>query len=111
MASEARRHSVSMASSSWLVAALHAEEHGKAGREEIPPAHAAQFFQPPIGDHRMAQFQRVAILRRLFENVAFAADVGVERHHQAFADRIDRRVGDLREGLLEITEQHLRLVG
>ena len=59
----------------------------------------------------MAQLQRVAVLRRLVEDVSFASDVGVERHHQAFANRIDRGIGDLREGLLEIIEQQLRLVG
>ncbi len=33
-----------------------------------------------------------------------------QAHHQFFADRIDRRVGDLREVLLEVGEQLLRLV-
>ena len=33
-----------------------------------------------------------------------------QAHHQFFADRVDRRVGDLREVLLEIGEQQLRLV-
>ena len=53
----------------------------------------------------MAQLQRVAVLGRLFEDVSFGADVAVQRHHQAFANGIDRRVGDLREGLLEIIKQ------
>ena len=48
------------------------------------------------------------LLRRLFENVALGADVAGQRHHHLFADRIDRRVGDLREQLLEIIEQQLR---
>ena len=94
-----------------LIAALHAEQHGQAGRQEISPAHAAQLLQPPVGNHRMAQLQRVAIFRRLFQDVPFASDIGIEGHHQPFANRIDRRVGDLRESLLEITEKHLRLVG
>ena len=34
-----------------------------------------------------------------------------EAHHQFLADRIDRRIGDLREILLEVGEQRLRLVG
>ena len=33
-----------------------------------------------------------------------------QRHHQLLADRIDRRVGDLREILLEVVVQQLRLV-
>ena len=32
-----------------------------------------------------------------------------ERHHDLLADRIDRRVGDLREVLLEVAEEQLRL--
>ncbi len=59
----------------------------------------------------MAELQRVAVLRCLFENVSFAPDVAIERHHEALADRINRRIGDLREGLLEIIEQKLRFVG
>ena len=33
------------------------------------------------------------------------ADVADQRHHHLFANRIDRRIGDLREELLEIVEQ------
>ncbi len=38
------------------------------------------------------------------------ADERHQRHHQLFADRIDRRVGDLREQLLEVVVQRLVLV-
>ena len=58
----------------------------------------------------MTELQCVAVLRRLIEDVSFASDVTVQRHYQSLADRIDRRIGDLREGLLEIAEQELRLV-
>ena len=58
----------------------------------------------------MAKLQRMAILRRLFEDVPLGTDVAVQRHHQIFADRIDSRVRHLREHLLEIAEQQLRLV-
>ena len=59
----------------------------------------------------MPLLERVAELRRLFQDVPFAPDVIVERHHQVFANGIDGRVGDLREHLLEIVEEQLRLVG
>ncbi len=36
---------------------------------------------------------------------------GREAHHDLLADRVDRRVGDLREELLEVGEQRGRLVG
>ena len=39
------------------------------------------------------------------------ADVADERHHHLFADGIDGRIGDLREELLEVIEQRLRLIG
>ena len=58
----------------------------------------------------MPQFQRVAVLRRLIQDIALGPDVADERHHQLFADGIDGRIGDLRKQLLEIIEQRLRLV-
>ena len=43
----------------------------------------------------------------------FAGDAqeGHQRHHQLLADRVDRRVGDLREELLEVPVEQLRLLG
>ena len=58
-----------------------------------------------------AQPQRVAVLRRFIEDIALGADVADERHDHLFADGIDGRIGDLREQLLEVIEQRLRLVG
>ena len=49
-------------------------------------------------------------LRRLAEQVGFGADGGSERHHNRFADRIDRRVRNLREELLEVGEKRRRTV-
>ncbi len=43
------------------------------------------------------------------EQVRPRSDDRDEAHDELFADRIDRRVGDLREVLLEIGEQRLRL--
>ena len=50
-------------------------------------------------------------MRRFRQNVALLADVADERHHHLFADGIDRRVRHLREKLLEVIEQRLRLIG
>ncbi len=44
------------------------------------------------------------------EQVRPRADDRDQAHHEFFADRIDRRIGDLREVLLEVGEQRLRLV-
>ena len=51
-------------------------------------------------------------VRRAFEveQVRPRPDDRDQAHHQLLADRVDRRVGDLREVLLEIGEQELRLV-
>ena len=59
----------------------------------------------------MRQLERVAVLRRLIENVALGADVADERHDQLFADGVDGRIGDLGEELLEVVEERLRTVG
>ncbi len=111
MASEARTAEVLDGFFELLFAALHAEDHGQGGGQKIAPAYAAQFLEAPVGDDGMAQLERVAILGRLVEDISFRADIGIQRHHQAFADRVDGRIGDLREGLLEIAEQQLRLIG
>ena len=81
------------------------------GGQQIAGGNAAQFFEIAIGEQRMRQLQRVAVLRSLVQNVALGADVAGERHHQLFADRIDGRIRHLREQLLEVMEQRLRLVG
>ena len=51
------------------------------------------------------------VLGRLGEQVALAADGGRQRHDDVLADRVDRRVGDLREELLEVVEQRRPAVG
>ncbi len=45
------------------------------------------------------------------EQVGLGADERHQRHHDRLADRIDRRVGDLREQLLEVVVERLVLVG
>ena len=45
------------------------------------------------------------------EQVRLRADERHQRHHELLADRIDRRVGDLREQLLEVVVERLRPVG
>jgi hypothetical protein len=44
------------------------------------------------------------------EQVGPRPDHRHQRHHQLFADRVDRRVGDLREVLLEVVVEQLGLV-
>ena len=49
------------------------------------------------------------MLRRFREQIAPPAEVDVERHHELLADRIDRRIRDLREELLEVGVKQPRL--
>ncbi len=80
------------------------------GGQKVAPTHAAQLFQVEIRQNRMRQLQRVAVLRRLFQNIALRADVAGQRHHQLLADRVDRRIRHLREQLLEVVKQRLRFI-
>ena len=51
------------------------EQSVNSGGQEIAPADAPQSFEILIGQDRMRQLQRVAMLRRLFEDVALRADI------------------------------------
>ncbi len=52
----------------------------------------------------------MAVLRDLAEQIPFAAEIRVEAGDQFLANRIERRVGHLREELAEIVVEKLRLV-
>ncbi len=68
-------------------------------------------FQIRVGQDRLAHFEALGAGDALqIEQVRPRPDDGDEAHHQLFVDRVDRRIGDLREVLLEIGEQRLRLV-
>ena len=58
----------------------------------------------------MLQFDHPATFRRRLEQVAFGADHGMRGGNILLPDRIDGRIGDLREQLLEIVVEQLRLV-
>ena len=71
----------------------------------------ADLFQVGVGQDRLAHFEPLGGGQALqVEQVRPRPDDRDQAHHQLFADRIDRRVGDLREVLLEVGEQLLRPV-
>ena len=71
-------------------------------------ANAANFFEIAIGEDRLANFQPLAAgIAFEIENIRARADEGDEAHYQLFTDRINRRVRDLREVLLEIGVKQL----
>ncbi len=68
-----------------------------------------QLAQLALGEDRRVDHHRARIGRRQLEEVALAPDVGRQRHHALLAQRVDRRVGDLGEGLAEVVVQGARL--
>ena len=71
----------------------------------------ADLFQVRIGQDRLPHFEPLGRGHALqVEQVRPRPDDRDEAHDELLADRIDRRVGDLREILLEVGEQRLRPV-
>ena len=64
-----------------------------------------------VQQDRLVEQQLVGVLGRLVEQVALVAEARREAHHDFLAQRVDRRVGDLGEQLLEVGEQRRRLIG
>ena len=60
---------------------------------------------------RAVEAHRVAVQRGFREEVPLRSEAGAERHDRPFADRVDGRIGDLREQLLEISEKQPRVCG
>ncbi len=64
-----------------------------------------------LADHRERQDHLAARGRARVEQVLLRADVGAERGDELLADRVQRRVGDLREELGEVVEDQPGPVG
>ncbi len=72
----------------------------------------ADLFEIGVGQDRLAHFEPLARTVAVeVEDVGARADEADEAHHRFLADRVDRRVGDLGEVLLEIGVEQLALVG
>ena len=73
-------------------------------------ADRADLFEIGVGQDRLADFEALLLRRALMvQDVRTRADEGDEAHHQLLADRVDRRIGDLGEVLLEIIVEQLGL--
>ena len=72
---------------------------------------AAQLRQPLAVHDGVIDRNLTARLRFRFEQVAFSTERGAHPRHQLLTNRVQRRVGDLREQLLEIVEQQSRPLG
>ena len=69
-----------------------------------------------VREDRLLRFEAHRQIRRVRgdihrQQVRPRADERDERHHELFADRIDRRIGHLGEQLLEVVVEHLRAAG
>jgi hypothetical protein len=74
-------------------------------------ADGADLLQVAVGQDRLAHFEALLARQALqVEQVRARADERDQAHHQFLADRVDRRVGDLGEVLLEIGVEQLRFV-
>ncbi len=73
--------------------------------------HVLERGQLLVRQDRVRNAQPVGVLFGRFQQISLRPDVALQRHDHFFANRIDRRIGDLREELLEIVVEHPRLVG
>ena len=80
-------------------------------RAEHGGVDAAQRLELVVAQDRVRDDELVRVVGPLVEQVRLRADARLDRHHDGLADRVDRRVRDLREELLEVGEQRRRLVG
>ena len=71
----------------------------------------AQRLELGVAQDRLLHHELMGVLRRLGEQVALGADARAQRHDDRLARGVDRRVGHLREELLEVAEQRRALVG
>ena len=93
-----------------LAVAAGVEEDVDVGRTDARLAGAAQAHHVLGGEDRMRQLEAAHVLGRLGQQVALGPDEAHQRHDELLAQRVDRRVGHLREELLEVGEQELRAV-
>jgi hypothetical protein len=80
-------------------------------RAEDRRVHAAQRLELAVAQDRMRDDELVRVLGAFGEQVGLRPDRRADRHDDGLADRVDGRVGDLGEELLEVREQRRRLVG
>ena len=73
--------------------------------------HGGQLFKIGVQQNRRLETQAVRLAFRFAEDVHFTADAGGQRHDVRFAQRVDRRVGHLRELLAEVIVNDTRLAG
>ena len=77
-------------------------------RAEAVARQGAQLGEVAARQHRLCHGQAAGVIRRLVEQVALGADGRAQAHHERLALRVDGRVRDLGEELLEESAQQPR---
>ena len=93
-----------------LTAFVHVEKDRQGDRLEAGTVDVAQPLELLVAEDGTFQSNLVATFRLRIQQVPFRADGRVRRRDDFFADTINRRIGDLREQLLEIVVEQLRFV-
>ena len=94
-----------------LGAGLGVEEGRDGDGLELSVGDVTELGEFLVGEDRRLEFDQVAAAGVRVEQVALRSDRGDGGGDDLFADTVDRRVGDLREELLEVVVEELRLVG
>ena len=111
MAASASAKRPSRALPQRLRAAAGVEQHGQDLHLEAGPVEGLEAGQLRVGEGRRGQPDLPAALRLGVEEVALGAEGGLGGRDQLFADRVDGRVRDLGEELLEVVVEQPRPVG
>ena len=87
------------------------EADGQGAAGEVGDVEAAHAGQVLVGEDGVVQLDQPRLVGAFGQDVGVRAEEGHERHDQFLADGVDGRVGHLREELLEVPVEQLRLFG
>ena len=93
-----------------LLAASHPEQRRQHADLEARQIHAANLRELLVREDRPLHLEAATVRRLRIQQVAFGTETRFRRSDDLLADAIDRRVGDLREELLEVVVEQPRLV-
>ena len=88
----------------------HVEQHRDPRRAEPGLVDVPELRQLVVVDDRVLDLDLPARLRARIEQVALGPDRRLHRRDELLADRVERRVGDLREDLLEVVVEQARTI-
>ena len=87
------------------------EQHGQGHGPETGAIEMADFRQLFVAQDRGLELEQAATFRAGLEQIALGTERSFDLRHQLLANGVERRVGHLREQLLEIVVQQSRTVG